>query len=87
MPDPSNIARVKTIVRSALRLSPTAELGDDMALAGGEYDVDSLDILLIVTELEKEFHFQVAEGALTRSAFASIAALVAFVEASTGARG
>lgn len=80
MPTPDTLIRIKSVIRRCLKLEPETPIDDNMALAGGEYELDSLDILLIVTELEKEFGFKIKEGAMNRTAFKSIETLALFVE-------
>jgi acyl carrier protein len=72
--------RIKTIMRRDLKLGPGVELPDDMPLAGGQFDLDSLDMLMLVTSMEKEFGIKVADGSIGREAFATIATLAEFVE-------
>lgn len=72
--------RVKRVLRTSLKLGDGAEVGDDMPLVGGEYDLDSLDILLLVTNLEREFGIKIPNESLGREAFASVGTLSAFVE-------
>lgn len=74
------------MLRECLKLGPTAAIADDMPLIGGEYDLDSLDILLVVTNIEKEFAIRIPNESLGRAAFKSVATLADFVEA-MGARG
>ena len=74
------IQRVKSVLRSSLKLDEGAVLTDDMALMGGEYDLDSLDILLVITNIEKEFGVRIREGTMDRKAFTSLATLADFVE-------
>lgn len=76
----ATLERVKTVLRSSLKLDASAHLADDMPLVGGEYDLDSLDILLIVTNIEKEFGIKVREGTMDKKAFATIATLTEFVQ-------
>jgi acyl carrier protein len=83
---PSTLERVKAVLRSSLKLGAEAELADDMPLVGGEYDLDSLDILLVVTNIEKEFGFKVREGAMDKKAFATVKTLAAFVDSITVAK-
>jgi acyl carrier protein len=71
---------VKRVIRACLKVDEQVVLGDAMPLVGGEYDLDSLDILLIVTELEKEFGVKFNDGAMGKAAFSSIATLAAFIE-------
>jgi acyl carrier protein len=74
------LERVKTLLRSSLKLDADADLADDMPLVGGEYDLDSLDILLIITNIEKEFGIKVREGTMDRTAFTTVGSLADFVD-------
>ena len=76
--------RIKLILQERLRLGPNAAITDDMPLVGGPYDLDSLDILLLVTSIEKEFGVKIEDKALGREVFQSVNALAAFVDAQTG---
>ncbi len=74
------IERIKVILRRDLKLGDDAAIADDMPLAGGEFDLDSLDMLLLITSLEKAFGVKIVEGSITREAFASVRTLAAFIE-------
>ncbi|MFN5944921.1 MAG: acyl carrier protein [Phycisphaerae bacterium] len=80
MPSAGTLERVKRVVRESLKIDASAALADDMKLVGGEYEIDSLDVLLIITNLEKEFGVQIREGTMDKSAFATIHTLATFVE-------
>lgn len=80
MPSAETLIRVKKVIRACLKVSEETVLDDKMPLVGGEYDLDSLDILLIVTELEKEFGVKIKEGTMGKAAFTDIETLGAFVE-------
>lgn len=80
MPSVETLSRVKKVIRACLKVDEGTELADTMPLVGGEYDLDSLDILLIVTELEKEFGVKIKEGGMDKTAFTSIQTLGAFIE-------
>src|SRR2546430_14743069 len=82
--DPQIVERVKTIVRRDLKLGPTAQIADDMAFFGGDIDMDSLDILLLVTSIEKEFGIKVPNAAVGREVFESVATLTQFVQKQQG---
>jgi 3-hydroxyacyl-[acyl-carrier-protein] dehydratase len=77
--DPSIVERVKVIVRRDLKLGAAAEIADDMPFFGGDIDMDSLDILLLVTSIEKEFGIKVPNAAVGRQVFESVATLTQFV--------
>lgn len=81
MPSVETLARVKSVLRKCLKLDESLPLDDSMPLVGGEYDLDSLDILLLVTELEKEFGVKIREAGIDKSAFSNIASLAHFMEA------
>jgi acyl carrier protein len=76
----STVERIKVLLRRDLKLGDAAVIADDMPLAGGEFDLDSLDMLLLITSLEKEFGVRIVEGSIKREAFASVATLAAFIE-------
>lgn len=80
MPTPDTLGRIKNVVRRSLKISAETPVDDLMPLAGGEYDLDSLDILLIVTELEKEFGIRITEDRMNRAAFTNVVSLGMFVE-------
>jgi acyl carrier protein len=82
----STVERIKVLLRRDLKLGQDAVIADDMALAGGEFDLDSLDMLLLITSLEKEFGVRIVEGSIKREAFASVAALAAFIESALAGR-
>jgi 3-hydroxyacyl-[acyl-carrier-protein] dehydratase len=85
--DPSILERVKTIVRRDLKLGAAARIADDMPFFGGDIDMDSLDILLLVTSIEKEFGIKVPNAAVGRQVFESVATLTQFVEERIGSNG
>jgi 3-hydroxyacyl-[acyl-carrier-protein] dehydratase len=78
--DPQLVERVKAIVRRDLKLGPAAAIADDMPFFGGDIDMDSLDILLLVTSIEKEFGIKVPNAAVGREVFESVATLTRFVK-------
>ena len=80
MPTSETLSRVKNVIRTCLKADPRASFDDQMPLVGGEYDLDSLDILLIVTELEKEFGVRITEGQLSKAVFTNIQTLAEFIE-------
>ena len=77
---PDTLDRIRSVLRSSLKLDSGAQFEDQMPLIGGEYDLDSLDILLVITNIEKEFGVRIREGAMDRSAFATLRALADCVE-------
>lgn len=76
----TTIERIKIVLRRDLKIGPDVVILDDMPLAGGEFDLDSLDMLLLLTSIEKEFGVRITDGSAGRDVFASVASLAAFIE-------
>lgn len=74
------LTRVKAVLRTCLKVEAGTPLDDAMPLVGGDYDMDSLDILLLVTELEKEFGVKIREASMDKGAFSSVATLGDYIE-------
>ena len=71
--------RIRTILRRDLKLGATAELPDSMPLMGGNMDLDSLDVLLLITNIEKEFGVKVMSQEVGKEAFQTVGSLIQFV--------
>lgn len=83
MPDTeqlSTVDAVKAMIRRDLNLDSDEPIADDMPLIGGEMDLDSLDILMLVTSIEKQYGVKMAGDEAGREAFASVATLAAFID-------
>ena len=78
--------RVKLVLRDCLKLGPEAVITDEMPLVGGVHDLDSLDILLIVTSMEKEFGIKIPNESVGRAAFATVSTLAGFVDSMRGGK-
>ncbi len=72
--------RVKAIIRRDLKLGPDIAIGDDMPFFGTDADVDSLDILLLLSSIEKEFGLKVPSEKVGREIFENVGTLVSFIE-------
>ncbi len=78
------IERVKALLRSDLKLGRDAVIEDDTPLLGGVYDLDSLDVLLIVTSVEKEFGIKIPNESVKKDAFRSISTLARDIDERAG---
>ena len=78
--DPLLLEQIKTILRRDLKLGPAAPVADDMPLVGGEMDLDSLDILLLVSSIEKQFGFKIPSEAVGRWVFTNVGTLAKYVQ-------
>ena len=50
-PTTDTAVRIKALLRRELRLGDDADVRDDTPLLGGDFDLDSLDVLLLVTSV------------------------------------
>lgn len=82
--DHALLERISSLLRRDLKLGPATPITEHTALVGGDMDLDSIDILLVLTSLEKEFGIQLTSDKVSKSAFQTIATLVAFVEQAGG---
>src|SRR3954463_6657509 len=79
---PADIAaRIKTIIRRDLKLGADIAITDDMPFFGTDADVDSLDILLLLSSVEKEFGVKVPSEKVGREIFENVGTLTRFIEA------
>jgi 3-hydroxyacyl-[acyl-carrier-protein] dehydratase len=78
------LARVRTILRRDLKLGPDAAIPEDMPFTGVDVDLDSLDILLLVTSIEKEFGVKIPSSEVGQEAFQNVGTLVRYVEQHAG---
>src|SRR5438045_4108838 len=77
---PDMLARMKTIMRRDLKLGTDFPIADDMPFFGGEADIDSLDILLLLGSVEKEFGIKIPNEAVGKQVFQSVETLVNYIQ-------
>lgn len=77
---PEILSRVKVIMRRDLKLGPDLPIADDMPFFGGEADIDSLDVLLLLSSVEKEFGIKIPNEAVGRQVFESVGSLADYLE-------
>jgi 3-hydroxyacyl-[acyl-carrier-protein] dehydratase len=78
--DPEILEQVRAILRRDIKLGPDHPLPIDARLFGGEVDLDSLDMLLLITSIEKQFKVRIADRAAGEVAFQSVGALTKYVQ-------
>ena len=76
----TTVQTIQRIIRRDLKLGDSAALSEHMPLVGGDLDLDSLDVLLMLTSLEKEFGFKITSETIDRSAFATVRTLADYVD-------
>ena len=79
-PENATLARVETIIRRDLKLGADVPVTADMPFFGGDADIDSLDILLLLSSIEKEFGLRIPSEAVGREVFANVGTLVRYIE-------
>ncbi|HZL37191.1 MAG TPA: phosphopantetheine-binding protein [Tepidisphaeraceae bacterium] len=81
MPNPrrQTVDRIKAILRKDLKLGDI-DIPDDMAFFGTDADLDSLDILLLMTSIEKQFKVKVPSESVGKQVFQSVATLARFID-------
>jgi 3-hydroxyacyl-[acyl-carrier-protein] dehydratase len=86
-PDPAIIQQVKTILRRDLKLGPDTPIADDMSFHNNDIDLDSLDMLLLLTSVEKEFGLKVPGEDVGRSIFENVTTLARYIQDHGGSSG
>ena len=79
-PDPDILNQLRVILRRDLKLSDSDPLPIDGRLFGGENDLDSLDMLLLITSIERQFKVRIADKAQGEQAFQSVGSLARFIQ-------
>src|SRR3954462_2902270 len=77
---PTTLERVQLILRRDLKLGPDAKIPPDMPFFGGDVDLDPLDILLLVTSIEKEMGVEIPSDKIGKEVFKNVTTLVDFIE-------
>ncbi|HTW94812.1 MAG TPA: phosphopantetheine-binding protein [Tepidisphaeraceae bacterium] len=82
MSEPSRshiLDRLKSIMRRDLKLGPDIQIADDMPFFAGEADIDSLDVLLLMTSVEKEFGIKIPSEETGKSVFVNLKTLTDYL--------
>jgi len=83
---PQTLEQIKAIIRRDLKLGDV-EIADDMPFFGADVDLDSLDILLLMTSIEKQFKVKIPSEAVGKQVFQNVSTLAAYVEEHLGSGG
>src|SRR5690348_4845380 len=79
-PQPQTLEQIKVLLRRDLKLGPDIPIPNDMPFAGTEADFDSLDILLLLTSIEKQFKVKIPSEAVGKDVFRNVSTLAAYVD-------
>lgn len=86
-PNPETVAQLTSILRDDLKLGPDVPIEPHTPLIGGEHDLDSLDVLLLLTSMEKRFGVKIANDSVREDAFTSVGSLACFIDEVRGGNG
>jgi 3-hydroxyacyl-[acyl-carrier-protein] dehydratase len=78
--DEKTLEQVKMIIRRDLKLGPDIQISDDMPFFQSDVDLDSLDMLLLVTSIEKEFGIKIPSEDVGRRVFENVGTLAAYIQ-------
>jgi 3-hydroxyacyl-[acyl-carrier-protein] dehydratase len=78
--DPGILQQVQAILRRDLKLAANEPLPEDMPFTGSEVDLDSLDMLLLLTSLERQFGIKIPSQAVGEQVFQSVGSLARYVQ-------
>jgi 3-hydroxyacyl-[acyl-carrier-protein] dehydratase len=78
--DPDILQQVRALLVRDLKLPPDRPLPEEMPLFGSDIDLDSLDMLLLVTSLERQFGVRIANRAVGQEVFTSVGSLAQYVQ-------
>ncbi len=84
--EPPHLERIVDIIRRDLMLGPDVVIEANTALLGGEFDLDSLDALLLMQSLEREFGFKLPTESFGPDVFKDVVTLARFVNDNLTAR-
>jgi 3-hydroxyacyl-[acyl-carrier-protein] dehydratase len=72
--------QLKLMLRRDLKLGPDIPIPDDMPFSGTEADFDSLDILLLLSSIEKQFKIKIPSEAVGKEVFGNLTTLAGYIE-------
>jgi 3-hydroxyacyl-[acyl-carrier-protein] dehydratase len=79
-PQRQTLDQIKLLLRRDLKLGPDIAIPDDMPFVGTEADFDSLDILLLLSSIEKQFKVKIPSEAVGKEVFRNVSTLAHYVE-------
>ena len=74
-----DVDQICELIRTELELDPAAKIDESTRLVGGDHDLDSLDILMLVTAIEKKCGIKIPDESIGREAFETVGSLIAFI--------
>lgn len=77
---PPTLNALELILRRDLKLGHDVPISSGTPLMGGDHDLDSLDILMLLTSVEKEFNIKIPNDAVRRDAFTNVGTLARYID-------
>ena len=77
---------IRDIIRNDLKFAGM-EIGEDLELVGGGLSLDSLDLLMLVTGIEKRFGHKIPQKKLNRDTMGTVGRFADFASAEISAAG
>jgi 3-hydroxyacyl-[acyl-carrier-protein] dehydratase len=74
------VARLKTILKRDLKLGTDVQIGDTTPLFGGDMDLDSLDLPLLITSMEREFGIKIPSQNVGAKLFQNVTSLAGYIQ-------
>jgi acyl carrier protein len=85
LPERSDVlGRIESILRRDLKLGSDIPIGPSTPLVGGDHDLDSLDILMLLTSVEKEFNIKIPNAEVRREVFTTVGTLAEYINERRG---
>ena len=77
------VEQLKPLMLSSLKITDTtpADMNEDMLLLDGNWEIDSIDILQLIVEIEKNFGVKLVTGRFDRSMWLTIGTLASAIQA------
>ena len=82
--DPEILNQIRAILRRDIKLSADDPLPADARLVGGDVDLDSLDMILLIGSIERQFKVRIADRAAGEEAFGSVGSLARYIQEHRG---
>jgi 3-hydroxyacyl-[acyl-carrier-protein] dehydratase len=82
--DPELIQEIRDIVRRDLKLAADEPIPQEMPFFGGNVDLDSLDMLLLLTSIERKYGVKIPNETVGKEAFQNLASLAGYIQRHRG---
>ena len=74
------LEQIEYILRRDLKLGADIPISPHTPLLGGDHDLDSLDILMLLTSVEKEFSIKIPNEEIRQDTFRNVGTLAGYID-------